>query len=882
MKTKILSYIGIGLLGLASAAALSGCSDTDLDQIARGGDEIRFRIARSEAWSQAASRSTGGESGAERSKSLLMLVSGRDSLYLSAVETVGFGSQQASRSATVNSADDMESFGVYAVRSDAAQPPYMNNVEVTKDAGWTPAAEYLWPGDGGLHFNAYSPYVTAGADEGILSVPEFDAAGSLTLDYLVPAAVKDQIDLMRAEPADASASPCALTFDHALTAVRFVAGSQLSPCTISEIQISGVASGGTLDLESGQWSDVSGSASYSVTPDLELAAATGSKYVAAGTALIADDETFILMPQALPDDAKIILTVTSDGKTSTFEASLAGQEWTAGHTVTYRLSASADSPELILTVTDTAGNTVDKLNANYTGSKLSYNVNSYYTTDGSTMQPIEWDATLVDADGNVLTDAPDWLISYAKDGSGETACTMTTDMTEPDFLQMSDGTRTLRNTADINVSSGHEYYNLSNSTGADAVENTANCYLINAPGKYSLPLVYGNAIKDGATNSGAYVSTLKATINNQKSALLKFINHLGNEISDPYIYNNAGCDPYDAELVWEEKIGLVRNVTLSADKKSLEFEIPAGFIRQGNADVAVRDKDGNVMWSWQIWVTDFVNGSDWYTVPIDGKDYHLYPHTLGRVNAGDRTQFKADSVTMRLTQKNVPDGLEPLTVDIPVNLAGKVIDTNSYYSFYQWGRKDPIVSAIDQFYDGNHNEISAQQLPQTPFGDSHKDAIVTSILHPELFLTSSASNFEMSVFYVNLWNIDEVTMSPNAINTPNVKTVYDPCPVGAKVPIGNEFFTIKDYEYTYDESAQTVYLTLPSGRRVDFAMLGYRSKSGAEVVNSTLGGFWTAVAAHKGKTVNCEYFHIGATAGDMRFATMTPVEGFGLRPVMDE
>ena len=42
--------------------------------------------------------------------------------------------------------------------------------------------------------------------------------------------------------------------------------------------------------------------------------------------------------------------------------------------------------------------------------------------------------------------------------------------------------------------------------GAATVENTANSYVISAPGVYMFPLVYGNAIKDGATNASAYKS----------------------------------------------------------------------------------------------------------------------------------------------------------------------------------------------------------------------------------------------------------------------------------------------------------------------------------------------------------------------------------------
>jgi NADPH2:quinone reductase len=85
-------------------------------------------------------------------------------------------------------------------------------------------------------------------------------------------------------------------------------------------------------------------------------------------------------------------------------------------------------------------------------------------------------------------------------------------------------------------------YNLSNNTGGNTVENTANCYVVNAPGYYSLPLVYGNAIKNSATNASAYTSTVTGT-----NILNPFINHAGNGITDPYISGN-GCTPAKAEL----------------------------------------------------------------------------------------------------------------------------------------------------------------------------------------------------------------------------------------------------------------------------------------------------------------------------------------------
>ena len=38
------------------------------------------------------------------------------------------------------------------------------------------------------------------------------------------------------------------------------------------------------------------------------------------------------------------------------------------------------------------------------------------------------------------------------------------------------------------------------------------------------------------------------------------------------------------------------------------FDVDHSTIRQGNAVVAVLDASGMIMWSWHIWVTDYVPG----------------------------------------------------------------------------------------------------------------------------------------------------------------------------------------------------------------------------------------------------------------------------------
>ena len=383
-----------------------------------------------------------------------------DTLYLAA-SVAPTAPAVASRAVAFDAAT-MSDFGVYALLGEASQSDevYMDNVSVARADGWTPRREYLWPGEGSLKFIAYSPYAAAPSSEGITSLPDYPSSGKFLLGFTTPADVADQFDLLRACPVEASASPCALQFEHSLTAVRFATGSKMAPCHVDRIEVSGVASVGTLDLLDGSWADLSTPADFAIEPDCALTAAAGSEYVAPMTPISSDEMTLMFIPQTLGDDAAIKLTITAEnGSQSEFTASLAGARWASGTTVTYNLSADPVTESLTIDLLDADGNKLDSIASPYTGADLIYKVRSVYS-DGSTVTPVAWKATFVDADGNELAASPDWIVSYPAEGAGLDSCRMTTQMAEPIFLAMNRHTEILRQAADINETSGHTPYNL--------------------------------------------------------------------------------------------------------------------------------------------------------------------------------------------------------------------------------------------------------------------------------------------------------------------------------------------------------------------------------------------------------------------------------------
>jgi hypothetical protein len=134
---------------------------------------------------------------------------------------------------------------------------------------------------------------------------------------------------------------------------------------------------------------------------------------------------------------------------------------------------------------------------------------------------------------------------------------------------------------------------------ASGTRNTANCYMVHEAGTYRIPLVYGNAIKNGQDNQVAYKPGTVA------NGLANFINHAGTAISAPWITKSGtgvnggmGITVDSAQLIWQDVYNLTTNYSIEGDY--LKFEVPS-FV-EGNAVIAVKSGD-TIIWSWHIWVT---------------------------------------------------------------------------------------------------------------------------------------------------------------------------------------------------------------------------------------------------------------------------------------
>ncbi len=849
MKTTFhfptLTIASAAMTAAALLAAVSCTDDSGIINPETGGDTITFRVT------SATSRS--GEKGVTTGHAISMKTDGNAALYLIPEISETTVERGESRSDIID-ASTIEDFGVYAYLSNGGET-YMDDVKITRQARWTPADEYLWPGENSLKFIAYSPYGTPVSIDG----------GEHIIDYTTPADVSDQHELLWATPVEASASPCALTFNHALTAIRFVTGAEMKPCTVKRIELSDIPSTGRLDISTGTWSDVTTPTTFAIEPAAgTLTAAAGSDYVAPSTPITADDETLLLIPGKLGDNAGITMTVESAGKEFSFTASLAGQIWEAGKTVTYHLSATPGTDGLVLDVIGT-------FRTEYPGQTFPFLVRSAMISADGDSVPVSWKAEFVDNDNNII-DCPDWILRFPTQGDGHDDCTASTRMQDLTFVKLSKESQILQDTPDVNTTSGQNPYNLSNSTGAPAVENTANCYIVNAPGTYSLPLVYGNAIKDGIDNKDAYTASTHT-----RQALKTFVNHLNKGITSPYIYDNAGCTPSDAVLVWEGRLDLIRDVALTPDHRSITFMVPAQSIRQGSAMIAVRDADGTVMWSWQIWVTDYNPSNDIWEFTADGKTHKAYSRNIGRITGGDITVFPKCTVKIRFTQTgDIPDGKEPLSKTVEFIQTGTTTETTDCYSFYQWGRKDPIKSNLNEWFDAAHYRIPNLRTMPVPTGSLTEEIETTYIKNPDIYFTA---DHNMTFKYTNLWDSSLSATAP-------VKTIYDPSPVGSRVPYDDGFrsLTIPGNATVTDGTTAAgtpgFQISPANGTTTFFPALGYRSGSSANDA-SAIGVLSTIWLAHA-TTNSASDIVLGQSSLSIELVNNPRTHGFGVRPVIDE
>ena len=161
----------------------------------------------------------------------------------------------------------------------------------------------------------------------------------------------------------------------------------------------------------------------------------------------------------------------------------------------------------------------------------------------------------------------------------------------------------------------------------------------------------------------------------------------------------------------------------------------ADVFKEGNAVIAAKDATGNILWSWHIWLTD----------QPQEQAYYNNAGTMMDRNLGATSATPGDVGALGL--------------------------------LYQWGRKDPFLGSSSI----NNEMVEAKSTISWLLSASSESSCGTieyAISHPTTFIKGNSSNSDW--YYTGNNTTDDTRWTPSD----QVKSIYDPCPAGWRVPDG--------------------------------------------------------------------------------------------------
>lgn len=280
----------------------------------------------------------------------------------------------------------------------------------------------------------------------------------------------------------------------------------------------------------------------------------------------------------------------------------------------------------------------------------------------------------------------------------------------------------------------------------------------------------------------------KATVRGNGAATAALISPTGTAL-----VANAAISPASAELVWETNGHgkIIQGVIL----KDGYVYFKTGPTAEGNAVIAVKDRSGNVLWSWHIWKTHF------NLAEMPTQTYKTNPRIM------NASLYYNGLISRNLIMMDRNVGAE---AEILYNSDTK---EKTLSLFYQFGRKDPFpagknkageISIYDK--DGNHLDEPAlrgdKYIKMNSLISRETASIIAyAIAHPLTFILYDMA--DVNTEYIpsynwiygafspttawkasnNLWGGDVNGVSSLALDTKFIqKTIYDPCPLGWHMP----------------------------------------------------------------------------------------------------
>lgn len=699
------------LWSVVAMMALSSCQDEFINDKHKKNDKIGYAVEATNMAAPKKSRADGSSASCEvRIEKLNETLDGQP-LYLHTISDREMPlNVKSSKQETVQSrgavnttagilASDTE-IGVTSIvwngdawEDDDEKKLYMNNLPCESPDFKT---NFYWPAaEDYIRFFAYYPYGAEYKDGELTSEVSINSSDKTEpyMRWVVPATPDKQDDLLVASANYAGnyKNQATLKFGHALTGVQILISGEVSNIEVNAIHFNGVKYKGKYfystvngnDTDAGEWDVDSDTTTISLT-ELEVTPANASKDDS-GYAIVNEDENvFMMMPQTLTDAKLVInLTNTNTDKEISLMGDLSGKTWNKGYMVKYVISLNDEREEYELEVLDENGNNIAEYK---NGETVVPNTRSFPYYGGYGKYQVRSFKRIISAVGDVTIEQIPWQI----DAENTTGVDMLSQMSGNGVtsesgiegvytygtiptISSNSHTSIMQNAAN-NQSYDNETYKanpldlsmveLDTETPLANGRHTANCYLVRLPGYFRIPLVYGNAIKDGVPNVKAYSPNLGETERTFKGdrylltndsgrtpvsadsgddatanvkVLNNFVDHATghnnsadqpNPIKHPWIEDqakefNQGVYNYNynfgsAEILWQDSPGLLTDVRLEkfddpdgGTRDFIRFRVAEESVTAGNALVALKNTEGHVMWSWHIWVTPKPVNTKW-------------------------------------------------------------------------------------------------------------------------------------------------------------------------------------------------------------------------------------------------------------------------------
>ena len=390
------------LLALSVLASFTSCSESEsLQQANLSKDKITFHATLDNSWkplSPASSSRAAIAAATEKGPIVVSTPFGKP-LYLHSVVQDGIHiwskegkpitrsgapledvehervAQTRGTMSTKTDLSDYKSFGVTAIykngennvslfQEENGDPKIAVATSTTEDKVWE-IKDSRWPVGSEVSFHAFAPY-SAVSTSPLSFTPDVDGEKT-KIKYTALTGteeIKAQPDLILATAKGSqSDNALGLNFSHALTAVTFAIDKDLADVLgagkkLTSITLSGIPNEGTYDLAvmKGEgtaapvWQfaqDGGSNKTGEYTFDLkDQDIVTGKDF-----ALTSDNNTLMMIPQTLPETAKLNFQFELDGVLQSLIIDMKGQVWQPGKSVIYKLSAKAintlSNPEVI-------------------------------------------------------------------------------------------------------------------------------------------------------------------------------------------------------------------------------------------------------------------------------------------------------------------------------------------------------------------------------------------------------------------------------------------------------------------------------------------------------------------------------------------------------